>query len=89
MHRTLFIIAVLISAATPALAQMAASMPEQNNSVEQAVLKVTQEWLVADERHDAVQERHRRTHIDVDAIRRALSQSRVQRLSQHAAAAAD
>ena len=52
MHRTLFIIAVLISAATPALAQMAARMPEQNNSVEQAVLKVTQEWLVADERHD-------------------------------------
>jgi ketosteroid isomerase-like protein len=52
MHRTLSIMAVLISAATPALAQMAARMPEQNNSVEQAVLKVTQEWLVADERHD-------------------------------------
>jgi ketosteroid isomerase-like protein len=52
MHKTLFIIAVLISAATPALAQTVARTPEQNNSVEQAVLKVTQEWLVADERHD-------------------------------------
>jgi len=52
MHKTLLVIALLIAAETPAFAQTPARMPEQNNSVEQAVLKVTQEWLAADERHD-------------------------------------
>jgi ketosteroid isomerase-like protein len=52
MHKTLLVVAVLIAAATPALAQTAAKIPEQNTSVEQAVLKVTQEWLAADERQD-------------------------------------
>jgi len=52
MNKTLLVIALLIAAATPAFAQTAASTPEQNKGVEQAVLKVTQEWLAADERHD-------------------------------------
>lgn len=51
MHKTLLVIALLIAAATPGFAQTA-RIPEQNTSVEQAVLKVTQEWLAADERHD-------------------------------------
>jgi ketosteroid isomerase-like protein len=52
MNKTFLVIALLIAATTPAFAQTAARIPEQNNSVEQAVLKVTQEWLAADERHD-------------------------------------
>ena len=52
MRKTLLVIALLIAAAKPAFAQTASRNPEQNTSVEQAVLKVTQEWLAADERHD-------------------------------------
>ena len=52
MPKGLLFMALLIAAATPALAQTANKATEQNNSVEQAVLKVTQEWLDADERHD-------------------------------------
>ena len=52
MNKIFLVIALLIAAATQAFAQTAARMPEQNSSVEQAVLKVTQEWLDADERHD-------------------------------------
>ena len=51
MQKTLMFITLLIAAATPAFAQTT-KVPEQNNSVEQAVLKVTQEWLAADERQD-------------------------------------
>ena len=51
MSKTLLIIALLIAAATPAFAQTA-KIAEQNNSAEQAVLKLTQEWLAADERQD-------------------------------------
>jgi ketosteroid isomerase-like protein len=50
MYKSLLIIALLIPAAT-AFAQTARA-PEQNNSAEQAVLKVTQEWLAAEERQD-------------------------------------
>jgi ketosteroid isomerase-like protein len=42
---------VLIAAAMPALAQTTAK-PESNNSAEQTVLKVTQEWLDAEDRVD-------------------------------------
>ncbi len=52
MQKPLLVIALLIAAATPAFAQTTASVTEQNSSVEQAVLKVTQEWLAADERQD-------------------------------------
>jgi ketosteroid isomerase-like protein len=52
MHKTLLFIALLIGAATPALAQTAAKMTEQNNSAEQAVLKLTQEWLAAEDSVD-------------------------------------
>ena len=42
---------LLIAAAMPALAQTTAK-PEPNNSAEQTVLKLTQEWLDADDRVD-------------------------------------
>lgn len=42
---------LLIAAAMPALAQTTAK-PEPGNSAEQAVLKVTQEWLDAEDRVD-------------------------------------
>jgi ketosteroid isomerase-like protein len=47
MQKTLLIIALLIAAATPAFAQTI-KVPEQNNSAEQTVLKLTQEWLAAE-----------------------------------------
>ena len=52
MHKTLVVIAVLIGAATTAFAQTAATTPEQNNNAEQAVLKLTQEWLAAEDSVD-------------------------------------
>ena len=52
MHRTLLIIALLTAAAGPAFTQTAAKTSEEKNSADQAVLKVTQEWLAADERQD-------------------------------------
>lgn len=51
MYKSLLIIALLITATTAAFAQTPRA-PEQNNTAEQAVLKVTQEWLAADERQD-------------------------------------
>lgn len=51
MYKSLLIIALLITATTAAFAQTA-RVPEQNNAAEQAVLKVTQEWLAAEERTD-------------------------------------
>jgi ketosteroid isomerase-like protein len=53
MYKSLLIVALLIAVATPVFAQTA-KVPEQNNNAEQAVLKVTQEWLAADERQDRV-----------------------------------
>ena len=47
MRKLLLLTCLLIAAAVPAVTQMAAK-PEQNNSAEQAVLKVTQEWLDAE-----------------------------------------
>jgi len=52
MHRTLLVIALLTAAASPAFTQTRAKTSEENNIAEQAVLKVTQEWLAADERQD-------------------------------------
>jgi ketosteroid isomerase-like protein len=48
MHKTLLFVVVLIGAATTGLAQTVARVPEQNDSAEQAVLKLTQEWLAAE-----------------------------------------
>ena len=47
MRKNLLFVALFMVAAMPALAQTTAR-PEQNNSVEQAVLKLTQEWLDAE-----------------------------------------
>ena len=47
----LLVTSLLIAAAMPALAQTTAK-PEPNNSVEQTVLKLTQEWLDAEDRVD-------------------------------------
>jgi ketosteroid isomerase-like protein len=52
MHKRLLVIALLIAAATPVFAQAANGTPEQKNSTEEAVLKVTQDWLASDERQD-------------------------------------
>ena len=52
MPKTILVIALLILATTTAFTQTASVIQAQNNSAEQAVLKVTQEWLAADERHD-------------------------------------
>lgn len=52
MHKFLLVIALVTTAATAAFAQMTAGPVEQNDGVEQAVLRVTQEWLDADERQD-------------------------------------
>jgi len=56
MHKFLLVTALLITAAASALAQTTsksapAPVPDDNAS-EQAVLRVTQEWLDADEHHD-------------------------------------
>ena len=47
----ILLVTALFIAAMPAFAQTTAR-PEQNNSVEQAVLKLTQEWLEAEDRID-------------------------------------
>ncbi len=51
MRKILLVAALFVAAAMPAFAQTTAK-PEQNNSVEQAVLKLTQEWLEAENRVD-------------------------------------
>ena len=51
MQRTMLIIALLTAGASPAITQTPAKT-EENITAEQAVLKVTQEWLAADERQD-------------------------------------
>jgi ketosteroid isomerase-like protein len=51
MRKFLLVTSLLMAAAMPGLAQTTAK-PEQNNSAEQAVLKVTQEWLDAETRVD-------------------------------------
>ena len=51
MRKFLLVTSLLIAAATPALAQ-ATAKPEPNNSAEQTVLKLTQEWLDAEDRVD-------------------------------------
>jgi ketosteroid isomerase-like protein len=54
MYKFLLVAALLITAAASALAQTtskSAAAPDDSAS-EQAVLRVTQEWLDADERHD-------------------------------------
>jgi ketosteroid isomerase-like protein len=48
MYKSLLIVALLIAAAMPVFAQTA-KVPEQNNSAEQTVLKLTQEWLAAED----------------------------------------
>jgi ketosteroid isomerase-like protein len=52
MKRMLLVITSLVAAAIPTFAQAAVKTPDQSNGVEQAVLKVTQEWLDAERRHD-------------------------------------
>ena len=52
MYKTFLVVALLVAATTPVFAQTTAGVPEQKNSAEQAVLKATQDWLAADERHD-------------------------------------
>jgi hypothetical protein len=49
MRKIPLITALFIATAIPAFAQTI-SKPEQNNSAEQAVLKLTQDWLDAEER---------------------------------------
>ena len=51
MRKILLVTSLFIAAAMPAFAQTAAK-PEQNNSAEQAVLKLTQEWLDAESNVD-------------------------------------
>src|SRR5260370_41894966 len=51
MRKFLLVTSLLIAAAIPALAQ-ATAKPEPNNSAEQTVLKLTQEWLDAEDRTD-------------------------------------
>jgi ketosteroid isomerase-like protein len=52
MSKFLLLIALLTAAATAAFAQTTAKSAAPDNSVEQAVLRATQDWLDADERHD-------------------------------------
>jgi ketosteroid isomerase-like protein len=51
MRKFLLVTSLLIAAAIPVLAQTTAK-PEPNNSPEQTVLKLTQEWLDAEDRVD-------------------------------------
>src|SRR2546430_15807907 len=51
MCKTLLVIALFTASALPAFGQTA-TKTDQKNAVEQVVLKVTQEWLDADERQD-------------------------------------
>lgn len=51
--RKMFLVAiVIIAAATPALTQTAAKTMDQNVDVEQIVLKLTHEWIAADQSGD-------------------------------------
>jgi len=52
MQKMLFVISFLVAATIATFAQATAKTPEQSNGVEQAILKLTQEWLAAEERHD-------------------------------------
>lgn len=52
MKKMLLVITSLVAAAIPTFAQTAVKTPDQSNGVEQTVLKLTQEWLAAEERHD-------------------------------------
>jgi len=60
MRKILLLTSLFIAAAMPAFAQTAAK-PEQNNSAEQAVLKLTQEWLDAE------------TNVDRAALNRIIA----------------
>ena len=60
MRKILLVTSLFIAAAMPAFAQTAAK-PEQNNSAEQAVLKLTQEWLDAE------------TNVDRAALNRIIA----------------
>ncbi len=51
MRKFLLVISLLSAAAMPVFAQTTAK-PEPNNSAEQTVLKLTQEWLEAEDRVD-------------------------------------
>jgi ketosteroid isomerase-like protein len=51
MRKILLATALCVAAVIPALAQTTAKL-EQNNTAEQAVLKLTQEWLEAEDRVD-------------------------------------
>jgi ketosteroid isomerase-like protein len=51
MRKISLVTALFIATAMPAFAQTTAK-PEQDNSAEQAVLKLTQDWLAAEERID-------------------------------------
>ena len=51
MYKSLLVIALFTAMALPAFAQTT-TKTDQKNTIEQAVLKVTQEWLDADERQD-------------------------------------
>ena len=51
MRKFFLVTSLLIAGAIPALAQ-ATAKPEPNNSAEQTVLKLTQEWLDAEDRVD-------------------------------------
>lgn len=51
--RKMFLLAiVLIAAATPTLTQTSATTTDRNDGIEQTVLKLTREWIAADERAD-------------------------------------
>jgi hypothetical protein len=52
MKKVFLVITFLIAAAIPSFAQTAVKTPDQSNGAEQIVLKLTQEWLAAEERHD-------------------------------------
>jgi len=51
MRKVLLVTALFMAAAMPAFAQMTAT-PNQNESIEKTVLKLTQEWLEAEDRVD-------------------------------------
>src|SRR3979490_295381 len=51
MYKILLVTALFVATEMPAFAQ-ATPKPEQNNSAEQTVLKLTQEWLDAEDRID-------------------------------------
>jgi ketosteroid isomerase-like protein len=52
MKTLLFMLTLLLVAASPAFAQNSAQKTDQSNSAEQTVLKLTQEWLAADGGND-------------------------------------